>query len=166
MDQQVDIALPQTLLGPVALLSADLKLIRSILPRTTLLTIYRRIASRLSEHIFHREILYCGRGQLSLSRGQAIAAECELWVETCNVALAGAVSDLGRERIENPWRGLLTAGRLVGLDDDSWKEVVDVTSRMSNDDEWKAVLDAIVGFCDLSREVVQQVLYTRRVSRF
>jgi hypothetical protein len=163
-DQSDASALPQTLLGPVALLSADLKLLRSTLPQTILVTLYRRIATRLSEHIFHREILYGVRGRLSLHQGQAIAAECELWVETCNAALAGALSGPGRDRVEAPWRTLLSAGRLVGLEGDTWERVIDATFGTKKDAEWEAILIAIVGTCDLSREVVRQVLRAREGS--
>jgi hypothetical protein len=121
--------------------------------------LYRRIASRLSEHIFQREILY--RGHLSLSDAQGIAAECELWVETCHAALAGGASTLERKRIESPWLALLEAGRLVGLAGDRWAEVVDATFGMKSDEEWAETLLRVVGICELGREDVGQLLRVR-----
>ncbi|KZT06301.1 uncharacterized protein LAESUDRAFT_653786 [Laetiporus sulphureus 93-53] len=154
---QDDIALAPTLLGPLALLSSHISFLSSALPRTTVTSLYRRIASRLAMHIYHRQILYHGRGRITPQEGRAIRAESELWVETCQVALARS----DRARAEGPWRQLLQASRLVGAEGKQWQEILDATFGVIGDEKWEGIMLETVGFSELSREEVSQVLRAR-----
>ncbi|KAK7064595.1 TIP-1 family-domain-containing protein [Favolaschia claudopus] len=151
-----DLALSQTLLGPISLLSTHLKYLCSTLPQTAVTTLYRRIASRLAEHILHRQILY--RGHIGSLEGRAIHAECELWAETCQAALEGALSG-GRNRVEAPWLNLLQAGRLVGLEGEAWERVGLATTL--NETEWHDRMQELTGTDELSREEVERILRCR-----
>jgi len=151
-------ALSVTLLTPIALLSSHLTFLRTALPQITITNLYRRIASRLSEHIFNRQILYRGRQRLTALQGRAIYAECELWVETCQAALS---QSSGRARVEAPWLRLLEGGRLIAAEGLVWQKLVDVTFGMGDDVEWEEVVEGAVGICEMKREEVGQVLRTR-----
>lgn len=153
-----DIALSTTLLGPIALLTSHLAFLRSTLPPLTVATLYRRIASRLSEHIFHRQILYRGRHRLTVPQGRVVCAECELWVETCQSVLAGSSS---RPRVEAPWLRLLEGGRLVAVQGEAWVKLLNSTFGMGSESDWEELVDGTVGVCEMNREEVRQVLRTR-----
>ena len=153
-----DITLSQTLLAPITLLSSHLTFIRTTLPRTTITTVYRRVASRVAEHILQRQILF--RGHFSLHEGRGILAECELWVETCHVALAGSLSG-GRERIDAPWVKLLQAGRLACAEGDVWGALLDATFEAQTEEEWEREMTRIVGSVELGRDEVVRVLKRR-----
>ncbi|KAF7306558.1 hypothetical protein MIND_00447100 [Mycena indigotica] len=150
-----DIALSQTLLGPISLLSTHLGYLRTTLPGSTLTSIYRRIASRLAEYILQRQILY--RGQLTRHEGRSIAAECHLWVETCQTGLGGALGG-GRARVERPWLKLLQAGRLLGLEGDSWDKARDATFGARSADEWEELMLDLTGASQLTLEEVQRIV--------
>lgn len=152
-----DIALSTTLLGPIALLSSHLTFLQLTLPQTSVTSLYRTIASRLATHILNRQILYRGRSRITPEQGKVILAECELWAETCRLALAKTASG----RTEAPWRGLLEAGRIVGADGESWRKIVDSTFGVLGDDEWEKALTDVVGFSELGREDVGQVIRAR-----
>ncbi|KAI6133315.1 TIP-1 family-domain-containing protein [Pisolithus croceorrhizus] len=69
---QVNIMIPPTLLPSIALLSSHLTYLRSTLPSST--------------HVLQREVLFRpGLGRTST--GRHAFTQCELWVETCQVAL-------------------------------------------------------------------------------
>lgn len=157
---QPDITLSQTLLGPIALLSSHLNFLHSTLPRAQLITLYRRIASRISEHILHREIMYRGRHQITAREGKAIAAECELWVETCHAALA---SSANRNTIEAPWLKHLQAARLVGLEGAELRRALDETFGVNGDEVWEECLLQLVGVCEIGRDDVGVILRLREV---
>ncbi|OCH88619.1 RINT-1 family protein [Obba rivulosa] len=152
-----DIALPQTLLGPIASLSSQLSFLYSTLPDTTATSLYRKVASRLASHIMQREILYRGRGRISPQEGRNITAESELWAETCRIAMGRGE----RTRTEAPWRQLLQASRLLGLDGVMWQKAVDTTLGVSSDHDWEEVMLELVGYSELPREEVSQILRTR-----
>ncbi|RDB28861.1 RAD50-interacting protein 1 [Hypsizygus marmoreus] len=152
------IAISQTLLAPIALLSSHLTFLRATLPRTTLTALYRRIASRLAEHILQRQILY--RGHFDLHEGRSIRAESELWVETCHTALGGSLSG-GRARVEAPWIKLMQASRLASADGETWTTLVDVTFGTHADEEWETSIVDLVGSAELSREEVMRTLRRR-----
>ncbi|KAJ7923065.1 TIP-1 family-domain-containing protein [Mycena leptocephala] len=153
-----DLALSQTLLGPISLLSTHLTYLRTTLPQTVMTVLYRRIAARLAEHILQRQILY--RGHISSLEGRAIHAECELWVETCQSGLGGALSG-GRNRVEAPWLKLLQAGRLIGLEGESWETVGRVTFGAQDQAEWEDLMLNTTGTSELPREEVQRILKSR-----
>ncbi|KAJ7124750.1 TIP-1 family-domain-containing protein [Mycena crocata] len=153
-----DMALSQTLLGPISLLSAHLTYLRTTLPQTIMTVLYRRIAARLAEHILQRQILY--RGHFNGQDGKLIHAECELWVETCHSGLGGALSG-GRNRVEAPWLKLLQAGRLVGLEGKSWESVGRLTFGTQGQEEWEEFMVEVTGASEISREQVQRILKSR-----
>jgi RAD50-interacting protein 1 len=157
-EQTDDIALSQTLLPPIALLSSHLTFIRTMLPRTLVTTLYRRVANRLAEHILQRQILY--RGHFDLREGKSILAECELWVETCYVALLGSLSG-GRERIELPWGKLLQAGKLASAEGDVWNALLEATFKTQTGGDWEMEMTRIVGSVELGRDEVARVLKRR-----
>ncbi|KAF7792494.1 hypothetical protein EIP86_003535 [Pleurotus ostreatoroseus] len=150
------VALPSTLLAPFALLSSQLTLLQSTLPQTTVRSLYTRTASHLAQHILQRAIMYRGRARISPAEGRALRAECELWAETSRVALARMAG-----RSEAPWRPLLQAARVVGAQGEEWTRVVDATLGPTTDEEWERVMVDVVGFAELGREEVSQVILTR-----
>ncbi|PCH33328.1 hypothetical protein WOLCODRAFT_111625 [Wolfiporia cocos MD-104 SS10] len=154
---QDDITLVPTLVGPLALLSGHLSFLRATLSRTTATSLYRRIAAHLASHILQRQILYRGRGRVSAEEGRAVLAECELWVETCQVALVHSE----RARVEAPWRQLIQASRLLGAEGARWQEALDATFGVTGDQEWEDKMLEIAGFADLSRQEVAQILRVR-----
>ncbi|KAH9891013.1 RINT-1 family protein [Cubamyces lactineus] len=152
-----DIALAQTLLGPLALLSSHLTFLRGTLPRTTSTSLYRRIASRLATHLLQRQILYRGRARATIGEGKTVLAEAELWIETARTALKEE-----RARVEAPWRAYLQAARLLAGEGAEWWERVEMTTFGTMPDaEWEEVMLESVGVCELPREEVQQVLRRR-----
>jgi hypothetical protein len=104
-----------------------------------------------------REILYRGSHQVSIREGKGLLAECELWIETCRVALQG----VSRNRVEAPWSYLHQAAKLVDLEGDAWARVIEATFGMSSDEDWEKVMTEVIGECDLSREDVTRVLRSR-----
>ncbi|KAG7098927.1 hypothetical protein E1B28_000822 [Marasmius oreades] len=150
-----EVALSQTLLGPLALLSAHLSYVRATLPRLNMTTLYRRIASRLAEHILQRQILY--RGHISSSEGKAALAESELWVETCQTGLAGSLGG-GRKRVETPWARLVQAGRIVGADEETTSQITHATFSTLSQKEWEEQMISMIGFQELDREEVGRLL--------
>ena len=141
----------------MALLSSHLTFLQSTVPQATVTSLYRQIASRLSTHILQREITFRGRNRISPTVGKMIMAECELWAETCRLALSRA----GATRAEAPWRTLLQAGRLVGIDGDQLQKVSAATFGATQDHDWERVLIEVIGLSELSREEVGQVLHSR-----
>ncbi|KAI0080027.1 RINT-1 family protein [Panus rudis PR-1116 ss-1] len=157
-----DIALSATLLGPIALLSSHLTFLSSAFPPKTVTSLYRTIASRLATHILHRQILYRGRSWITPQYGKVVMAECELWAETCRLALSSTPSTARTsQRAEVPWRGLLQAARIVGADGARWDRITEVTFGVGDDEEWESDMRELVGFAELSREEVGQVIRAR-----
>ncbi|KAG6814039.1 hypothetical protein H0H92_003889 [Tricholoma furcatifolium] len=157
-DTSNDVALSQTLLAPIALLSSHLTFLRANMSQANLTTLYRRVASRLADHILHRQILY--RSQFGVTESKSILAECELWAETCRMALGGGLSG-GRARIDGPWTKLLQAARLASADGEAWTAVVDVTFGTQSDEAWDNVMTQAVGSLELEREEVVRILRRR-----
>ncbi|OJT09596.1 RAD50-interacting protein 1 [Trametes pubescens] len=151
-----DIALAQTLLAPLALLSSHLTFLRGALPRTTTTALYRRIASQLGAHLLQRQILYRGRTLASVHEGKVVLAEAELWVETARTALKAE-----RARVEAPWRAYLLAARLLAGEGPEWEKIVEATFGTMSDTEWEETMLEGVGLCEMPREEVQQVLRRR-----
>ncbi|KZT74918.1 hypothetical protein DAEQUDRAFT_659434 [Daedalea quercina L-15889] len=156
-DKQDNIALATTLLGPLALLSSEVSFLHSTLSAKTAAPLYRRIASRLANHILQRQIYYRGRGRIDLHEGKAILAESELFVETCQIALARS----DRSRAEAPWRQLLQASRLIALEGSRWQQVIDSTFGVTADEDWEEIMLETVGAAELGRQEVEQILRTR-----
>ncbi|KAJ2919243.1 hypothetical protein MD484_g1120, partial [Candolleomyces efflorescens] len=152
------IGISQTLLGPIALLSSHLSLLRQTLPLITFTTLYRRIAGRLSEHILQRQILY--RGSFSRQEGATLHAECELWVETCHTALAGVLGG-GRQRVEAPWTKLLQAGRLAGAIGSAWETITNATFGTAGEEDWEKAMLETTGLVEMTREDVSRLLRRR-----
>ena len=155
-DPSDDIALAQTLLGPLALLSSHLSFLRGTLPRATVTSLYRRLASKLAAHLLQRQVLYRGRSRATLQESKTVLAEAELWVETCRVALKEE-----RGRVEAPWRSFLQAARLLAAEGDAWDAIVDATFGMKSDGEWEEIMLDGVGLCEFPREEVQEILRRR-----
>ncbi|KAF9243838.1 TIP-1 family-domain-containing protein [Melanogaster broomeanus] len=160
----VEIAVPTTLLPAVALLSSHLTFLRSVLAASTLTQLFRRIASRISEHVLQRQVLFrpglsrgpAGKG-LTRVQARAIQAECELWAETCQMAL-----NTSRARIEKPWSRLLAAGRLLGADLQGDEQLLDVLFS-GQGHEWEGALDRVtdLGSGGLGKDEVKTVLRMR-----
>ncbi|KAL0071704.1 hypothetical protein AAF712_000626 [Marasmius tenuissimus] len=153
-----DVAVSQTLLGPLALLSTHLTYARGTLPRSTMTVLYRRIASRLADHILQRQILY--RGHVSPAEGKEALAECELWVETCHRGLGGSLGG-GRKRVETPWGKLLQAGRVVVANGEIRDRIAQATFGMMDQEEWESMMTDTTGFQELSRDEVGRILRRR-----
>jgi len=156
-DSTVEVTVPSTLLPAVALLSSHMAFLRSTLPASVVTRLYRRTASRISEHVLQRQVLFrpgLTRGSATRTQSRVVQAECELWAETSQVAM-----NTSRARVEGPWSRLLAAGRLLGADlqkhqrlldalfggkGDGWEELVDNVTEMGSGglgmDEVKTVL--------------------------
>lgn len=155
------IALSPTLLASVALLSSHLTHMQNFLSDIGLVTIYRRIASRLAEHILHRQILYRGRAQISSTQGQVLRAEAYLWVETCKRALS-TINAEDYARVEVPWSRLLEGAKLVAATGEQWEKLVDAMILAPvKDNKWLNIVEEVVGSADLSWEETRQTLATR-----
>jgi hypothetical protein len=155
-----EIALSQSLLAPISLLSSHLAFLRSTLSQNIVTSLYRQIASQIADYILEREILYRGHNLITSQDGKLTLAACEVWIETAHVALAGSL-DGGRKRVEAPWLRLLQAGRLVSSSGLVWLQLLDATFGVLEDEEWEKVMLEIVGLDELNREEVGRVLRTR-----
>lgn len=102
-----------------------------------------------------------GRQVFTRRQARAVHAECELWAETCQVALVTS-----RARAEKPWSRLLVAGRLMGAELQRHERLCEVllVERQSMDgDEWEDAVDEITGLGsgELERDEVKAVLRLR-----
>ncbi|KAI9572694.1 RINT-1 family protein [Boletus coccyginus] len=163
-DNTVEAAIPSTLLPAVALLSSHLAFLRSTLPASDVTRLYRRIASRISEHVLQRQVLFRpglargpARNGLTRTQARAVQAECELWVETSQVAM-----NTSRARSEKPWSRLLAAGRLLGADLQKHERLLD-TLFGGKSGGWEELLDDVtdLGFGGLGMDEVKTVLRLR-----
>ncbi|KAL4068308.1 TIP-1 family-domain-containing protein [Scleroderma yunnanense] len=166
-----DLMVPPTLLPSIALLSSHLTFLRTSLPSSTVTHLYRRIASRIAEHILQREVLFRpgltrvsgGRQVFTRRQARAVHAECELWAETCQVAL-----NTSRARAEKPWSRLLTAGRLMGTEMQGYERACQVLlgegqEGSKDEDKWEDAMDEITGLGSgaLGRDEVKALLRLR-----
>lgn len=160
----VEIAVPSTLLPAVALLSSHLAFLQNMLPASVVTRLYRRIASRISEHVLQRQVLFrpglmhgSARNGLTRTQARVVQAECELWAETSQVAM-----NTSRTRIENPWSRLLVAGRLLGADLQEHERLLNAVFGAKND-EWEELLDNVTGLGSggLGMDEVKTVLKLR-----
>ncbi|KAG6331170.1 hypothetical protein ID866_7919 [Astraeus odoratus] len=168
-----DMMVPSTLFPSVALLSSHLTFLRTALPSSIVTHLYRRIASRIAEHVLQREVLFRpglsrtsgGRHILAPRQALSIQAECELWAETCQVAL-----NTSRSRAEKPWSRLLAAGRLLSPEMQGSEQLFQVLLNQrrgegtgENEDEWEATMDSVtrLGSGGLTRDEVTTILRLR-----
>lgn len=163
-DSTVEAAVPSTLLPAVALLSSHLSFLRSTLPASVVTRLYRRTASRISEHVLQRQVLFrpgltrgSARNGLTRTQARVVQAECELWAETSQVAM-----NTSRTRIEKPWSRLLAAGRLLGADLQKHERLVNALFG-GKSDGWEELLDNVteLGSGGLGTDEVKTVLRLR-----
>ena len=154
-----DIEIASTLLTPISLLSSHLAFLQSVLPFKMLTDLYRHVATRLSTHILRRMIMYRGRGRIGQKEARAIMNECELWLQTCRLALRGSVKT--SRMVEGPWRKLVEAGRLIVVQGPEWERIKGLTFGTAGDEDWERSILDVVGMSDLTREEVGRVLQTR-----
>lgn len=163
-DSAAEVSVSSTLLPAVALLSSHLAFLRSTLSPSVVTRLYRRTASRISEHILQRQVLFRpgltrGPARSGLTRTQArvVQAECELWAETSQVAM-----NTSRARIEKPWSRLLAAGRLLGTDLRQHEKLLG-TLLGGKSDGWEELLDNVteLGCGGLGMDEVKTVLKLR-----
>ncbi|KAF8559367.1 RINT-1 family protein [Imleria badia] len=160
-DSTMEAAVPSTLLPAVALLSSHLAFLRSTLPASVVTRIYRRTASRISEHVLQRQVLFrpglTRSSGLTRTQARVVQAECELWAETSQVAM-----NTSRGRIEKPWSRLLAAGRLLGADLQKHERLLDALFG-GRSDGWEELLDNVteLGSGGLGMDEVKTVLRLR-----
>ena len=150
-----DMSISPTLLPALSTLSSHLSLLRRTLPHAPTSSIYRRIGSHLCTHILQRAILYRRAREITSAERRVLQRESELWVETCRLALPDAGG-----RVEVPWRRLIQAGRILGANDEAWKQILEV-SFDDHGQEWGARITELIDGADLSREEVRMVAKTR-----
>ncbi|KAL5535279.1 hypothetical protein ACEPAF_3373 [Sanghuangporus sanghuang] len=114
-----DTVISQTLLKPIAQLSAHLSFLTKCLPLPMAINLYRRIAGHIANHILQRQVLYRGRSRMSLKQGREVLEEAILWVEACRMAMGSS----GLRRVEGPWERLLEAGRLLSLEEEAFQQM-------------------------------------------
>ncbi|KAG6891065.1 hypothetical protein C0995_014154 [Termitomyces sp. Mi166 len=141
-----------------SLLKAHFSTSSTSMSQAILTNLYRKIIARLADHILHRQILY--RSRFHLAEGKTIRAECELWVETCRIALGGALLG-GRARIDAPWTKLLQAAGLVSTEGDAWITVNNVAFGTQGGEDWDTAMTQAVGSIELGREEVIRTLRRR-----
>ncbi|THH05559.1 hypothetical protein EW145_g4700 [Phellinidium pouzarii] len=144
--------LSQTLLGPVARLSAHLSFLHKTLPAPVVVGLYRKIAGHISTHILQRQVLYRGRGRMSSQEGRIVLDEANVWVETSRIALGGG----GVRRVETPWEHLLEAGRLLSLEGEAFERVVNAV-RLGDEKAYDRLAD-VLGISEMDSEEVMNVL--------
>lgn len=149
---------PQSLLVPVTLLSSYLMFIRSIFSRATLADLYRRITSRLADHMLSRQIRY--RSKFTSQEGKRLLSEYQLWMESCFAALDGALGG-GKARVETPWAKLLQAANLVSSEGDIWIAALNFTFGAMSDTEWAEAMSQIFSSIELARDEVAIILRQR-----
>ncbi|KIK99787.1 hypothetical protein PAXRUDRAFT_822405 [Paxillus rubicundulus Ve08.2h10] len=163
-DGTLEIAVPTTLLPAITLLSSHLTFLRNTLAVSAVTQLYRRVSLRISEHVLQRQVLFRpgltrgpARNGLTRVHARAVQTECELWPETCQMAL-----NTSRARIEKPWSRLLAAGRLLGADLQRDEQLRDVLLN-GHGDEWEKALDGVtaLGSGGLGKDEVRTVLRLR-----
>jgi RAD50-interacting protein 1 len=149
--------LSQTLLPSISLLSSHLSYLRSSLPVVTVTVLYRRITSRIAEHIAQRSVLYRGRGQLSPKDGEVLLTEALLWVQSCQTALG-----ISTDKAQAPWIQLLEVVKVVALQGEPWEKVENATfDEKIGDTEWHDTLAEIVDVTETSRDDIRRALRAR-----
>ena len=145
--------LPPGLAAPLAGLAAQLVFLRSALPVTIAVSLYRRIASALAHHIVQRGIIYRGRGRVSHATAARFVTEAQAWISTCQAALP-------REpirRVEAPWAVLLEACALLTLEGEKFR----LASRaVDNDLTYGAAMEEL-GLAQLARLDAREVVRAR-----
>jgi hypothetical protein len=121
-----------------------------------MIALYRRICSRIADHILQREILHRGRGQVNLKEGRAILAEYELWIETCYAALSG----VDRNRVMAPWLVFLQAATMVSVEGEARDRLMHVVFGATTG-EWEDTMVEIIGVSEMAKEVAAKVLRIR-----
>jgi len=115
------LSIPTTLVVPISLLSSHLGFLARSLPNATCVTLYRQIAYSLASVILQKRVLQRPRGRLSLTEARQIAEESMLWVETCRMTMDRAV-----RRAEGPWSRLLDVMKILTVEADKFRFVMDV----------------------------------------
>ncbi|KAI5123752.1 hypothetical protein M0805_000343 [Coniferiporia weirii] len=146
--------LSQTLLGPIARLSAHLSFLHKTLPAPTVVGLYRKVAGHIGTYIMQRQVLYQGRGRMSCREGRVVLDEANLWVEASRMALGGSV-----RRVELPWVRLLEAGRLLSLEGEAFLRAASAV-RLGDEGEYEKLAEAI-GISEMSSEEAMDVLSVR-----
>ncbi|KAF8528017.1 RINT-1 family protein [Hysterangium stoloniferum] len=123
------LTIPTTLVVPISLLSSHLGFLARSLPNATSVTLYRRIASSLASVILQKRILQRPSGRLPLTEARQIAEESMLWVETCRMTMDRTV-----RRAEGPWSRLLDAMKILTVEADKFRSVVDLVFSTKSDD--------------------------------
>ena len=145
----------QTILVPIRRLTNHLNSLASSLPSPTAISLYRRIAGHISNHILQRQVLYRGRSRMSLKQGRAVLGEANLWVEGCRRAMFSS----GLRRADGPWERLLEAGHLLSLDEETFLKVVN-TARLGNEKRYEELAETY-GFTEMSANDALAVLNAR-----
>ncbi|KAL5495515.1 hypothetical protein ACEPAI_978 [Sanghuangporus weigelae] len=153
--EREDTLISQTLLKPIAQLSAHLSFLTKCLPLPTAINLYRRVAGHIANHILQRQVLYRGRSRMSLKQGRAVLEEANLWVEACRMAIGSS----GLRRVEGPWERLLEAGRLLSLEGEAFQQMVNV-ARFGDDRQCEVLAEA-VGISEMNTNDVLAVLNAR-----
>jgi len=149
-----EVILSQTLLTPIARLSAHLTIVHQSLPTNTATVLYRTIASHISNHILQRQVLYQGRGRMTSQEGKNVLDEANLWVETSRMALSGSV-----RRVEGPWEKLVESGKLLSLEAEAFAKAVRI-STTGCEEEFQSFCSEL-GITSTLREEATDILKVR-----
>lgn len=69
--------------------------------------------------LLQRRVLQRGVGRFTLSEAKQVTEECLLWVEACRMATGRTV-----RRVKSPWGRLLSAMKLLALEQDEFRVIV------------------------------------------
>jgi len=146
--------LPSTLLAPITSFQQQFTFIASTLPASSVMILYRQVASSISSYLVDRMVFQQSRGKIAPSDTTVLATEYRLWIECSKQAVGKTV-----RRIDVPWERLRDAASLIGVAVQDFVPLVRV-ARDGDPDKFQASMEQL-GVTSYSQAEVKQVLRLR-----